>query len=95
MDTLHLYETLMPVEGGGPAQPVRRFRDQAIQKAVEDALANVDEHSAVLDVDFGPTEGVRWTLAAKLNGHWSIGHIGHFKGKNDWGLGARVIFKWS
>ena len=88
-----LHQILIPV-AGGPAQPIRRFNDSAIQEHVDRALDDIEEESAILDVTLDPDSGLRWVLAAKLNGHWSIGHIGHFKGRSDWGLGARVKFKW-
>lgn len=92
-----LHQILVPV-AGGQAQPIRRFNDMEVQRHVDAALDDLgpDTHGVILDVDLGPQDGVRAVMAAKLKGHWSIGIVGQFKNKDDWGAGVRVkkTFDW-
>jgi hypothetical protein len=92
-----LHQILIPV-AGGPAQPVRRFNDATVQAAIDQTLQGLeaDKHGVILNVDLGPEDGVRAVMAARLKGLWSIGMVGEFKSKSDWGAGLRVTktFDW-
>jgi hypothetical protein len=76
---------------------IRRFNDETIQKHIDNVLNAIpqEKHGAVLNVDFGPF-GVRGVLAARLEKGWSIGLVGAYKNKKDWGAGVRAVkvFDW-
>lgn len=88
-----LHKAVMPTSTG-TSITVQHFNDLAIQQAVDGALSKLDSNSAILDVNFGPQDGVRAVVAAKLGGHWSVALVGNVKDRKDWNGGARVKFDW-
>ena len=74
---------------------IRRFGVQDIQKHIDSALAAVpaEKKGAILDVDMGPG-GVRAVVAARLDGGWSVGLVGSYSNRKNWGVGTRVLFSW-
>ena len=88
---LGLFEKLEPGESGALV-PVRRFSDEAIQGAIDAALANVSAKSAVLEVEAGQ-HGFTAVVAANLDGRWSVAAA--FR-RDEWGssAGATVRFAW-
>ena len=81
--------------GSGLYEEVRLFSDEAIQKAVDQALETVaaDKKGVLLKVDVDG-QGMRAVLAAKPREHWTIGIIGEIDKEGEWKAGAHVAFDW-
>jgi hypothetical protein len=82
----------IPVSPGLVEQKIRVFSDTALQASINNALAGVEENSAILNLE-NNAEGWNAAVAAKLNGHWSIALAYR---KADWGhaVATSVKFKW-
>ena len=85
----------IPVSNVSPGiveQKIRVFSDTALQASINNALAGVEEGSAILNLENNP-EGLNAAVAAKLNGHWSIALAYR---KAEWGHAeaTTVKFKW-
>jgi hypothetical protein len=94
-----LHKLIMPRTDGRPGtQEVRRFNDLSMQSVIDDALARVEENSAIVEVNVEKQgEGrpqVEAILAAKLGGHWSIGGSLGYVDRDHWSAGGKVVFSW-
>ncbi len=82
-----LREVEIPL-GAGAFQQVRMFKDDAIQKAISDAIERLPKDSRGVflkgRVDQG---GVAAVAVARLNGHWSVGVIGEYNRDKTWAVG--------
>jgi len=88
-----LREVEIPL-GAGAFQKVRMFKDDAIQRAIGDALGRLPQSTrGVFLKGRVDQDGVAAVAVARLNEHWSVGVIGEYGRDDTWAVGFETVIE--